>query len=117
MLTPLAKEVHDDKYINPVLTETTGLKGRGSAIDWIEVERFDNIEDFKVSTINNEIETGFTRRKMREYNYASVSEYHCKFSRKTGFLPCLWKYKVSFPSHSSEVVVEAVHGPAGSNEG
>ena len=105
-----SNEDDHDESIAPVLTETDGLKGRGSALDWIEVKKFPTIEEFKVSDIYNEIETTFTRRRRREYNYASVSEYQCKFSRKLGFLPCPCKYKVSFPSHSTEVVVEAVHG-------
>ena len=83
---------------------------RGPDKCWIELLKFDDIEAFKGSDLFKNIEEEFTKRKTREYGYADVLEYSCKFTRRTGFLPCPWILRVVFPSHNTEVIVETIEG-------
>ena len=83
---------------------------RGPDKCWIELQKFENSEAFKCSDLFKKIETDFTKRKTREYVYADVLEYSCKFTRRTGFLPCPWTLRVVYPSHNTEVVVETIEG-------
>merc|ERR1719318_2352740 len=83
-----------------------GLNVRGKDIEWIEVEKFDTEKDFKESRMKANLECGFTRRKARSFEYEDVEDYVCKFERKVGYLGCPVKYKVTYSSSSSMVIVE-----------
>ena len=67
-----------------------GLTVRGKDIVWVEINHFENATEYKESDIAQKIEKESTARKQREYSYADVKMYHCKFSRKVGYLPCPW---------------------------
>ena len=69
-------------------------KGRGEAKSWVELYRFANATEFKSSTIAKRLADEFSCRKNREFQYADVQEYECKFMRRVGYLPCPWKLKV-----------------------
>ena len=71
-----------------------GLKVRGEAKAWVEVHRFANAEEFNNSDIAQKLKKEFSCRKKREFEYADVHEYECKHSRKVGYIPCPWKFKV-----------------------
>ena len=71
-----------------------GQKVRGEAKSWIEIFRFENSKAFKDSDIAKRLEKEFSCRKNREFDYADVAEYECKFRRRVGFIPCPWKIKV-----------------------
>ena len=71
-----------------------GIKVRGADKSWVEIHRFDTAKDFKESDIAQRLDKEFSKRKTREYDYADVLEYDCKFSRRVGFLACPWKIKV-----------------------
>ena len=88
-------ETESDIYVEPPpKVNKNGVKVRGVDKSWIETHRFSNASDFKTSEIANKLETEFSQRKNREYEYADVLEYECKFKRRVGFLPCPWKMKV-----------------------
>ena len=72
-----------------------GIKVRGADKSWVESHRFGTANDFKESEIAQRLDKEFSMRKTREYDYADVLEYECKFSRRVGFLPCPWKMKVN----------------------
>ena len=72
----------------------TGPKVRGDARAWVELVKFANAEEYKSSAIAKKIEKEFSCRKNREFQYADVMEYECKFRRRVGYLPCPWKLKV-----------------------
>ena len=90
-----------DKQVNK-----DGISFRGKDVNWVEVYRFATHE----SEIGKKIADEFTVRKDREFEYADVKIHHCKFSRRVGFKPCPWNFKVSFLAHSSDVVVETNDG-------
>ena len=71
-----------------------GQKVRGEAQSWVEIFRFKNTKEYKDSDIAKKLEKEFSCRKSREFEYADVSEYECKFRRRVGFLPCPWRIKV-----------------------
>ena len=91
-----------------------GKRVRGADIAWADLFTFANAEDYKNSDIAKTIKEEFTLRKgIREYQYADVLSYICKYSRRVGYLPCPWMLKVSFFSNSSNVLVEATEGVDG----
>ena len=91
-------------------TNSNGIIVRRQDKSWRELRRFPNAFEFRKSDIFNLLEKDFTKRKTRDFKYADVEEYACKFSRRTGFLPCPWNLRVLFLSHNSEVVVESIEG-------
>ena len=91
-------------------TNSNGIRVRGRDKSLREWRRFPNAFDFKKSDIFTLLEKEFSQRKTRDFKYADVEEYACKFSRITGFLPCPWNMRVVFLSHTSEVVVERIEG-------
>lgn len=92
----------------PIRVNKNGVKVRGPDKAWIETYKFANAADYKKSEIASKIESEFSCRKNREYDYGDVLEYECKFKRRVGFKPCSWKMKVTFLSHNSEVTVESL---------
>ena len=72
-----------------------GQRVRGQDRPWIETSRFSNATEFKNSDIAKKLEADFTNRKTREYDFADVLEYECRFKRRVGYLPCPMKMKVN----------------------
>ena len=100
----------EDPIVRVARVNKNGVKVRGKDIAWVEIHRFVNAKDYKESDIARKVEKEFTARKQKEYSYADVKMYHCRFSRKVGYLPCPWQIKLSFLSHCSAVTVETVDG-------
>ena len=73
---------------------TNGVKVRGPDLSWIEVKRFPNVSEFSKSEYPEKFKSEFSLRKKREYDWADVYEYDCKFKRRIGFLPCSLKMKL-----------------------
>ena len=71
-----------------------GLKVRGDAQSWVEIFKFPNSKKFHDSEIAKKLEVEFSRRKYREFEFADVAEYECKFRRRVGIIPCPYKIKV-----------------------
>ena len=69
---------------------------------------FNNAKEYKAAEIVTKLEKEFSRRKFREFDYADVAEYECKYNRKVGFKKCPFKLKVLFLSASSEISVESL---------
>ena len=75
-------------------TNHEGTKVRGQAKSWVELFKFKNANEYKASDIAKKLKEEFSCRKNREFEYADVAEYECKFRRRVGFLPCPWRLKV-----------------------
>ena len=103
----------DERAATNVKTNKNGMKVRGKDLDWVETNKFADANNYKNSDIAKQLEKEFTVRKNREFAYADVQIYHCTFSRKVGYLPCPWQIKVSFLTHSAEVIVESLDGLGG----
>ena len=89
-------EGEEDVLCEAPRVNKNGITVRGPDKSWVETHRFGNADDFKNSEIAKKLDKEFCKRKTREYDYADVQEYECKFSRRVGFLPCPWKMKVYF---------------------
>ena len=50
--------------------------------------RFNNPREYEASNIIQELNEGYTRKRISEFEYGTVYNYVCKFSQKTGYLPC-----------------------------
>ena len=87
-----------------------GQTVRGKDVDWVEVKRFATAKEYVDSDIGKKIVEEFTSRKSREFDYADVKIYHCRYSRRFGFKPCPWMFKVSFLTRGSDVIVETNDG-------
>ena len=87
-----------------------GQNVRGKDVDWVEVKRFATAKEYVDSDIGKKIVEEFTSRKSREFDYADVKIYHCRYSRRVGFKPCPWMFKVSFLTRCSDVIVETNDG-------
>ena len=74
------------------------------------MKRFATANEYVDSDIGKKIVEEFTSRKSREFDYADVKIYHCRYSRRVGFKPCPWMFKVSFLTRCSDVIVETNDG-------
>ena len=84
-----------------------GKVTRGKDISWIVLREFETASAFLDSDIAEKIFKEFTTSRKRQFLYAQVTEYRCKFARKKNFQPCPWKIRVLFLSHCQGVKVES----------
>ena len=84
-----------------------GKVTRGKDISWIVLREFETASAFLDSDIAKKIFKEFTTSRKRQFLYAQVTEYRCKFARKKKFQPCPWKIRVLFLSHCQGVKVES----------
>ena len=68
---------------------------RGKDVDWEDDEKLADAKALEESVLFSDIKEKFSLRKNREFAYADVQGYECKFSRRNGYLPCPLKYRVS----------------------
>ena len=71
---------------------------RGADRAWEEIHRFSTAQEYKKSEVSTTLDKEFTMRKNKEYIYADVKEFECKFSRKVGYASCPVKMKVHLSS-------------------
>lgn len=109
----VGEEFSDDRYdvtensrIQPRKNKD-GVKVRGKDVEWVEIDKFVNVEQYNKSEVKKKLSEDFSRRKNRAFEYGDVENFVCKFARKVGFLPCPLKYKVTFMSTSFDVIVES----------
>ena len=93
----------EDKEVEQVEATTAqekvnklGHKLRGPDHSWVEVERFANAKELKDSETAKNLAEEYSLRKRREFDWADVLEYECKYKIRVGFVPCPMKMKVSF---------------------
>ena len=104
-----AGETHTvDAHEQSAKVNKNGVKVRGPDKSWIQIHRFSSAEEFNNSDISRKLKDEFSCRKKREFEYADVHDYECKFKRKVGIVPCPMKYKVAFLSHCPEVTVDVL---------
>ena len=82
---------------------------RGRDIVWAEIGVFTTAPDYFESDLCKKISSDYTATRKRQFNYAEIIEYRCKYARKLRFLPCPIKMRVLFLSHCQEVRVETSH--------
>ena len=100
------------RHYNSISREgpTIGINGKatcGKDISWVLVEEFDNAPKFYSSELATKINKEFTASRKRQFQYAQVTDYRCKFARKKQYQPCPWKLRVLFLSHCQSVRVES----------
>ena len=87
-----------------------GKRVRGNDVTWSDYKSFDNAEEYLESEIYGKLKTDFTLRRSNEWDYGEVEIFTCKYSRRTGYLPCPWMLKTTFLANSDAVVVETADG-------
>ena len=92
---------------NSVRVVNGGKPVRGKEISWITIKEFDDAPEFHASDLHKKIAKEFTASRKRQFEYAEVTEYRCKFARKKRFLPCPWRIRVLMLSHCQAVKVES----------
>ena len=98
--SPSSQEGGQHRAVNGKVT-------RGKDISWILIKEFDTASLFFDSDIAKKIFKEFTISRKREFQYAQVTEYRCKFARRKHYQPCPWKIRVLFLSHCQGVKVES----------
>ena len=101
-----SEEFTDDYERRSVRVNRDGKKIRGKDMFWTKKIRFNNPREYEASNIIQELNEGYTRKRISEFEYGTVYNYVCKFSQKTGYLPCRKEIRIIFPSDSFEVLVE-----------
>ena len=97
-----------ENQINGGGTEDIARKTtRGKDVSWTILQEFENAPEFFSSDLARKIEKEFTASRKRQFQYAMVTEYRCKFARKKKFQPCPWKLRVLFLSTCQRVQVES----------
>ena len=84
-----------------------GKNIRGKDISWILLKEFSNAPEFYSSDLAKKISKEFTASRKRQFQYAEVIDYRCKFARKKQYQPCPWKIRVLLLSHCQGVHVES----------
>ena len=92
----------DDSQDLGLKKNQNGKNVRGKDIAWRDVQVFGDEEMYKTSTIFEEIKSEFTEKRNNDWEYCHVYNYICKYSHRTGYLPCKRDIKVVFLSHCSE---------------
>ena len=78
-----------ENQINGGGTEDIARKTtRGKDVSWTILQEFENAPEFFSSDLAKKIEKEFTASRKRQFQYAMVTEYRCKFARKKNFQPC-----------------------------
>ena len=98
---------HEDLSNGGITQDVNRKTTRGKDVSWIILQEFDNAPDFFSSNLATKIEKEFTASRKRQFQYAMVTEYRCKFARKKKFQPCPWKLRVLFLSTCQRVQVES----------
>ena len=105
----VAAEEHNNDNESSSRVSKHGKLVRGKDVNWKEVEVFDTAQDFFDSNRHKMLKLEFTASRKRQFDYALVSEYRCKYARKVGYHHCPRKVRVCFMSHCQEVKVESTH--------
>ena len=97
-----SEEFTDDYERRSVRVNRDGKKIRGKNMFWTKKIRFNNPREYEASNIIQELNEGYTRKRISEFEYGTVYNYVCN----TGYLPCRKEIRIIFPSDSFEVLVE-----------
>ena len=69
-------------------------------------ESFSTSEEFLASDLQKKIKAEFVKIRNRQFSYALVQEYRCKYAKKSGYLPCPCVLRVIISSTDMGVKVE-----------
>ena len=100
-----SEEFTDDYERRSVRVHRDGKKIRGKNMFWTKKIRFNNPREYEASNIIQELNEGYTRKQISEFEYGTVYNYVCR----AGYLPCRKEIWIIFPSDSFEVLVEAMN--------
>ena len=98
--------VNDNNVRKPPKKNAADKTTRGGDRVWSELKKFDTAENFLESDLKVKIKAEFVKMRSRQFVYALVEEYRCKYGKKSGYLPCSFALKVIFASTEQTVTVE-----------
>ena len=79
---------------------------RGKDLDWVPKIIFNSPREYQDSSILEELQINYTLNKKNDLKLGAVHTFDCKFKRKRRYLSCRHQYKITFPTNSSEVIVQ-----------
>ena len=98
--------LNEDFEVRTVRVNKDGKKVRGKDLNWTKKCNYNNPKTFEDSNILDELKENYLIKRRREYEYATVHNYVCKYSQREKFLPCRKEIRIVFPSDSLEVFVQ-----------
>ena len=101
-----AKEATNNHARKPSKKNCGGKTVRGGDRQWVTLESFSTSEEFLSSDLQKKIKVEFVKIRNRQFLYALVQEYRCKYAKKSGYLPCPWVLRVIISSTDMGVKVE-----------
>ena len=101
-----SSKVRYDFDVPNVRINKDGKKIRGRDLSWVKKVKYDNPKKFHDSNLIDDLKENYTAKRKRNYAYASVHNYVCKFSQRCQYLPCKKEIRIIFPCESEEVLVE-----------
>ena len=102
----LDDDLNDDYEVRTVRVNKDGKKIRGKELSWVKKINFNNPTAFEQSNVIEELKDNYTVKRKREYEYATVHNYVCKYFQRSQYLPCQKEIRIVFPADSLEVFVQ-----------
>ena len=99
-----------DNFVRkPPKSNTSGKQVRGGDRQWEVLRTFTDSDEFVASDLLVKIKAEFVKVRDRQFSYALVQEYKCRYAKKSGYLPCKWVLRVIISSTDMSVKVETDH--------
>ena len=88
-----SEEFTDDYERRSVRVHRDGKKIRGKNMFWTKKIRFNNPREYEASNIIQELNEGYTRKRISEFEYGTVYNYVCN----TGYITLQERNQNNFP--------------------
>ena len=99
-------DLNEDYEVRTVRVNSEGKKIRGKDMSWVKKINFNNPKAYEDSNVLEELKENYAVKRKREYDYATVHNYVCKYFYRSQYLPCQKEIRIVFPSDSLEVFVQ-----------
>ena len=100
------EDLNEDYERRTVRVNADGKRMRGKDLSWTKKFVFNNMRAFEQSNFLVELKETHTSKRKREYEYAEVHNFVCKYFQKKGFISCQQETRIIFPSDSFEVIIQ-----------
>ena len=84
----IAKLEHSGEEDNAIYSYGKKQNVRGHDISWAKIQSFSSSELYFSSSLYKVIKKDLVSARKRQFEYALVQEYRCKFARRVGFTAC-----------------------------
>ena len=91
-------DLNEDYEVRTVRVNSEGKKIRGKDMSWVKKINFNNPKAYEDSNVLEELKENYAVKRKREYDYATVHNYVCKYFYRSQYLPCQKEIRIVFPS-------------------